>query len=323
MVKKACQNTVTSKVDEWVDSRLAGKKRTVMINMPLSITTDYKLDQGDPEPFLRASAAAGFTHVHWCHHWNTDFLYHEAEIAQIGQWLKDYGLQLADVHGSEGREKFWYSPKEYARLAGVALVKNRIDFTARLGGDAVVMHLYPPTKDPQMALFNGLIWDRLRKTLDELEPYARERGVRIALENLIDFQGAAAGAVTKAAADDNFDLILQVYDAYPPEYIGFCYDSGHAILGRNRMDRLAPLLQRLAVLHLHDNNGEEDQHRLPFTGAVDWQLAAQLIAVAPYSKPMSYEVSMRNAGISDEPSFLQQAYSAGARFAEMVAQHRS
>lgn len=290
--------------------------------MLLSITTDYKADQGDPSPFLRAIAEAGFTHVHWCHQWNTDFVYRHTEIEQIGQWLQEYGLALADVHGSEGREKFWYSPQEYARLAGVELVKNRIDFAARLGADAVVMHAYPPTQDPALAPLNGLIWDQLRKSLDALQPYAMTRGVRIALENLIDFRGVAAGAVTQVAAVDNFDLILQVYAAYPPEYIGFCYDSGHAILGHSRMDRLAPLMERLAVLHLHDNNGQADQHRLVFDGAVDWNLAATLIAAAPYTKPMSYEVSMRNAGIAEETGFLQQAYTTGARFADMVAAQR-
>lgn len=290
--------------------------------MLLSITTDFKTDQGDPSPFLRAIADAGFSHIHWCHQWNTDFLYHPSEIAQIGQWLSDYGLQLADVHGSEGREKFWYSPHEYARLAGIELVKNRIDFAAQLGADAVVMHAYPPTQDLALAPLNSLIWDQLRRSLDALQPYAMRRGIRIALENLIDFRGVASGAVTKADAADNFDLILQVYEAYAPEYIGFCYDSGHAILGRSRMDRLAPLMARLAVLHLHDNNGQEDQHRLLFDGAVDWDLAGRLIAASPYTKPMSYEVSMRNVGIADEQTFLQQAYNSGARFAEMVAAHR-
>lgn len=288
----------------------------------LSITTDYKVDCGSPQPFLQAIAEAGFTHIHWCHQWNTDFIYHPSEVAQIGQWLAEYGLQLADVHGSEGREKFWYSPQEYARLAGVELVKNRIDFAAQLGADAVVMHAYPVTRHPELSQFNPLVWDQLRKSLDALQPYAVARGIRIALENLIDFRGVDAGAVSRTEAVDNFELILNLYDHYPPEFIGFCYDSGHAILGRNRMDRLAPLMSRLAVLHLHDNDGEGDLHRLVFDGIVDWQLAAELIAESPYAKPMSYEVSMRNTGITDEQQFLQQAYATGTRFAAMVAAQR-
>ena len=41
----------------------------------LSITTDYAKDVGDPSPYLRSIAEAGFSHLHWCHQWNTDFLY--------------------------------------------------------------------------------------------------------------------------------------------------------------------------------------------------------------------------------------------------------
>lgn len=284
----------------------------------LSITTDYQTSLGDPYPYLRAISEAGFTHIHWCHQWNTDFVYHPSEIKQIGQWLRELGLQLADTHGSEGKEKFWYGPNEYARLAGVELVKNRIDFTAELGGDAVVMHAYPATVDPALSQYNDLIFDQLCRSLDDLQSYALARGIKIALENLIDFAGVRAGAVHAQEAGDNFDLILRVYERYGPEYIGFCYDSGHAILGRSREDRLAPLMKRLCMLHLNDNDMQGDLHLLPFAGKVDWPLAAQLIADSPYDKPISYEVSMGNMGIADEAAFLQEAHKRGMQFADMV-----
>ena len=41
----------------------------------LSMSTDYAEDTGSPELQLRRIAEAGFTHVHWCHHWDDDFLY--------------------------------------------------------------------------------------------------------------------------------------------------------------------------------------------------------------------------------------------------------
>jgi len=288
----------------------------------LSITTDYQTGQGDPYPYLCAIAEAGFTHIHWCHQWNTDFIYHPSEIRQIGQWLRELGLQLADTHGSEGNEKFWYSPEEYARLAGVELVKNRIDFTAELGGDAVVMHAYPATVDPALAPYNDFIFEQLCRSLDDLQPYALDRGIKIALENLIDFAGVRAGVIQAQEASDNFDLIGQVYERYGPAYIGFCYDSGHAILGHSREDRLAPLMERLCVLHLNDNDMQGDLHLLPFAGAADWAGAATLIANSPYEKPMSYEVSMRNMGIDDEALYLQRAYRVGKEFAETVDAQR-
>ncbi|MEM7537147.1 MAG: sugar phosphate isomerase/epimerase family protein, partial [Chloroflexota bacterium] len=270
----------------------------------LSITTDYIIDHGDPSPYLRRIADAGFTHIHWCHHWRSDFLYAKPEIDQIRQWLHEYGLTLNDVHGSEGIEKFWYSSKEYARLAGVELVQNRIDFAAELGGDAIVMHVYPEPRDAEQ---NQLFWGQLRKTLDAIQPYALERGVRIAVENLIDFAGVKAGIVAMDMADDNFDTIEKLFALYPPEFLGTCYDSGHGHLGYDRMERLDAVKDRLYCLHLHDNDSTSDDHRLVFQDAIRWDRLAELIAHSVYAKPLSLEVSIHKTGIESETEFLQKS----------------
>lgn len=280
-----------------------------------SITTDYVTDHGDPSPYLRGIADAGFSHIHWCHHWKADFLYADSEIEQIGAWLRQYGLQLNDVHGSEGIEKFWYSPQEYARLAGVELVRNRIDFTARLGGDAIVMHVYPAPADAQR---NELFWTQLRKSLDALQPYALARGIRVAVENLIDFDGVRSGAVRMQDAEDNFDTIEQLFTLYPPEFLGLCYDSGHANLGYDRMERLDTVKDRLCVLHLHDNDGSADSHRLPFQDTIRWERLAQLIAASAYEKPLSFEVAIHKSGLEDEEEFLRQTHAAAMRLKTMV-----
>jgi len=60
----------------------------------LSITTDYFADTGDPAPYLRRIARAGFSHVHWCHEWNTDHLYSSQEITRISQELRECGLRV-------------------------------------------------------------------------------------------------------------------------------------------------------------------------------------------------------------------------------------
>jgi len=286
----------------------------------LSITTDYFVSDGDPSPYLRKIADAGFTHVHWCHQWRSDFLYADAEIEQIGRWLQEYGLKLSDTHGSEGIEKFWYSPHEYARQAGVELVKNRIDFTARLGGDAIVMHVYPPSQDPEYADLHGTLMSQLRKTLDEVQSFALERGVVIAIENLIDFAGVRVDAVAMADAVDNAELIQDLFADYPPDFLGFCYDSGHGHLGYDRMSRFISQMDRLKVLHLNENDGNGDDHRLLFQDTIDWDKLATLIAGSPYTKPLSFEVNFHRTGIETEEEFLAQALASGERFATMVAQ---
>ena len=65
--------------------------------MCLGCHSDAAVSRGNPRPFLRRIAAAGFTHVHWCHHWDSDFVYADAEVDAIGRWLRAYGLRLLDL----------------------------------------------------------------------------------------------------------------------------------------------------------------------------------------------------------------------------------
>jgi len=261
----------------------------------LSVTTDYAKDTGDPSPYLKRIADAGFSHIHWCHHWNTDFLYSKWEIDQIKSWLKEYGLTLLDLHGSAGNEKNWASPQDYQRLSGVELAKNRIEMTAYLGADVVIMHV---PGDPESIA--------IRKTLDEIEPFAREYNVRIAIEN------------------GKFEAISKLLSEYGPEYLGLCYDCGHGnITGANGLDNLEILKDRLISVHLHDNDGNGDQHQILFMGTVDWKRLAKIIAKSSYKKPVSMEVTMGRSGIPDEMEFLAKAFETGTTFAGMIAEHKA
>lgn len=276
--------------------------------MSLSITTDYLADKGCPEDDLRRIADCGFTHVHWCHQWNTDFLYDGAEIEAAGRWLRDFGLQLLDLHASNGAEKSWISPREHERRAGVRLVENRIDMTRRLGADAAVMHV-PGIKG--RAEHPGVM-DRLRRSLDELAPYAARRGVRLALEN----------------GHDNVATLRELFAAYGPEYLGLCWDSGHGNLAApgvpepRGLDALDLVKDRLLVLHLHDNDGTRDQHRVPFTGTVDWPRLASLIARSGYRKCVSMESNVHQEENKDPADFLRRARAAGERLSAMIAGER-
>ena len=257
---------------------------------PLAITTDYVADHGDAAPYLRRIAAAGFSHVHWCHEWNTDFEYAPAAVAQIGRQLAECELKLLDLHGSAGQTRRWFAPVEAERLAGVALVRNRLAMTARLGGQTVIMHAHPAFLDP------------LRRSLDALQPVARQHGVRIAIEN------------TPELATPR-----QLLCEYPPEFLGLCYDSGHGNLADRRgLDELATVTGRLIAVHLHDNNGTADQHHLPFTGTVDWPRLTRLIAQSSYRQCVSLEVVLRPPEHIAEVEFLARAVAAGQRLASLI-----
>ncbi len=261
--------------------------------MELSVTTDYARDTGNPQPYLRRIADAGFSHIHWCHHWCTDFMYSKWEIDQIEEWLKDYGLRLLDLHATAGQEKNWGSQREYERLAGLELVRNRIAMASQLGSDVIIMHA-PAESTPAM----------FRKSLNELRPFAQEHHVRIAIEN---------GDLSK---------IGELLSEYDPGYVGLCYDSGHGNVSGSGLDHLEELKDRLISVHLHDNDGTGDQHNPLFSGTVDWPRLAEILAGCAYTKCVSMEVTMHNSGIDDEMAFLKHTFETGTRFSQMIEEQR-
>ena len=271
------------------------------------MTTDYAAGTGCPEPYLKQIAEAGFSHVHWCHHWNDDFLYSRAEIRQIAKWLKQYNLQLNDIHTSDGQEKAWGSAREYQRLAGIELVENRIIMASDLGADVVIIHL-PGGIDPSNSA--DPMWRVVLRSLDDLEPCARKSCVRIAIENI-----------------ENVDLSLieALLSLYDPDYVGLCYDSGHGNMVRvDEMDTLEKLKSRLIAIHLHDNDGIGDQHNLPFTGTVAWKRLTRIIAESAYTKCVNLETAYtkeEDTGIEEERQFLRRALNAGKALYGMIGEH--
>jgi len=268
--------------------------------MQLSMTTDYVTSAGDPAPSLRRIAEAGFTHVHWCHEWNTDVLYSEDDINRIGECLKGCHLQLLDLHASAGARKNWAGPAEDVRAAGEELVRNRMAMAAQLGSDVIILHIPgKPAAPEDLKRFAG----QLHRSLDALTAFGRQCRVKIAIENM---------------ANDDFSGLRALFSEYGPESLGLCYDSGHGNIGGQGLNHLDSVKDRLLSVHLHDNDGAGDQHKLPFTGTVDWPRLARIMAAFSYMKCVSSESTMGNTGITDEKVFLRQAVAAEDKFSLMI-----
>ncbi len=251
----------------------------------LCINSDAAGGTGSPFTFLAAAGDAGFTRIMWGHQWNTDFLYDDAEIEFAGEFMTASGIKLSDTHGSAGKEKCWYSPVEYERRAGIALVKNRIRFTSLLGGSTVTLH--PPVRRfPEEDLL--LLRRRGLQSMHEIAEHAQLYGIMIALENLYQAAGEKDYALT------SYDTIEEFFDSFPS--LGFCWDPAHSIiLGEKAAVRDEDLAsRRLCMVHISDNRGMEDEHAPPFTWSTIWDHVARVIARSPYpqEKPVTLEVEM-------------------------------
>ncbi len=271
----------------------------------LCINTDFERDTGDVEPALRQIAEAGFSHVHWCHHWNDDFLYSRHEVKHAASLLARYRLKLCGIHASEGREKRWGSTIQHERLAGLELVSNRMKMAAELGGGFIVLHV-PPL--PEQAQAIDAYWKTLDRSLWALQKVSEKTGVRIALENgLLQYNA-------------HFDVLSKLLERWEPQFLGLCYDSGHAHIDGDGPSRFDGLKDRLIAMHLHDNDGKSDQHRLPYSGTIDWPNLAGIIATSAYRGPITMEL-IKPKELAAEP-FLAQALQAGQRIGAEVEARR-
>lgn len=261
--------------------------------MKFAQTNCFLKDHGSPERDLRLLAEAGFQYFFWCYHWNDDYLYSLHEMKAYKKMMDDSGIKLLDIHGTSGQEKCFFSTVEYARKAGVELVVNRMIMHGEMGAEGDLT-LHVPYFQAEMNEEERKTVvpeaDALKRSLDELMPSLEKYNVRLALENGQGLSG------------DTFEILGDCMKSYPAERLGITFDSGHANRFRQLgFSKIEAFLDRVYVLHLHDNDGIWDWHRPPADGIIDWKKLLQLVARTPAGKkPLCFEVQMNHTPFFDK-----------------------
>lgn len=235
----------------------------------MSITTDmfnysYQLDRETKLPMF---ASRGFKFIHWCDDWNNGVVYSKEDMTLFRQVVDSSGLKCLDVHGSDAPGIKIGTSDQGARREYVQLLENRLEFCSAVGADAVVVH---PPKEPSDL-------DRSIQVLESVRPLCEDLGVVLAVENC--FPG-----------DEK--MLAHYFERFPPEFVGLCFDAGHANLNSNS-EELMGFSSRLKVLHLHDNKGKVDDHQPPYWGTVDWPKVMRWIEQSGYVKPVNFEITHR------------------------------
>ncbi len=163
-----------------------------------------------------------------------------------------------------GSQTIWSKGKagdEYCRT----LLAN-IDNCKRFGVPLLVVHVSPDfSKEPSFDIGIG--------RLSPIVEYAKEKGVKIAFENI-----------------DSEEYLLAVLDYFKDPHVGFCYDCGHEACHTPGVRYLPRLGKRLFCTHLHDNDGKYDQHFLPFDGSIDFELMCSELKACGYNKNLTLEL---------------------------------
>ena len=170
-----------------------------------------------------------------------------------------------------------------------------------LGAKYCVYHpgsdLLNPNATPEEMRF------RARRAFKSILPFAKENGVKVALETV----GANWTLGNKLDFFGSFDEYKALFDDVKGseygEWFVCCIDTGHVNLTVQHnqptpADFIRLMGDNVYCLHLHDNDGYFDGHRIPCGGTIDWEDVFKALKEIGYSNNFNSEVTLKY--ISDD-----------------------
>lgn len=168
-----------------------------------------------------------------------------------------------------------------------------IECTAEAGGKICVIH---PDNNKSAELNAEMYF--------ELLPFAKEHGVKIATENMWNWDGEKDQAADAACSSpESFCAHL---NAVNDDYFVACLDIGHAEmrgLNTSAVDMIYALGEKLQALHVHDNDKWHDLHQIPFSCAIDFEAVTNALIQTGYKGYITLESDAFLRGKTNETLF--------------------
>ena len=226
----------------------------------------------------------------------------EAFYIDLGNFARENGINICQAH-APFPSSFAQEEKNAKRFDEIVRsMKN----AACLGAPMIVVH--PCTHLDYSAEGNAeKLYDFNLDFYRRLAPYAREFGIKIAIENI--------GHVSVTSTPERLN---RLYDDLNDPVFTVCLDVGHCLLQDvDPAETIRKIGHRLAdgCTHIHDNCGNADEHNLPYYGIVEWESVMEALADIGYRGNFSYEASRF---IKDIPS---QLYPDGLAFMAKVGHY--
>ena len=125
-------------------------------------------------------------------------------------------------------------------------------------------------------------WDLNVTFMRELLACAKEHDVIICFENM-PMPNFSLGSV---------EAIRRFVREMDDDHFRVCLDTGHVNVfeGQSLYDAVIMIGDKLQTLHVHDNNGRSDEHRMPwFGGTADWEGFGRALREIGFDGVFSYE----------------------------------
>jgi sugar phosphate isomerase/epimerase len=210
----------------------------------------------------------------------------KSQIADLGHWFRDSALKLNSLHSPMYTDEIWGRSGPHAhinitsrvkadRMQSVDEIKRTLEIAEIVPFRYLIQHLGVGGQE-----FSGYAVDAAFTSLEELGIFAGQRGVEILLEN-------TPNELSDAENLESFNRTTHLN-------LNYVFDTGHAHIGAGIEHEFEIMKPRIRSLHVHDNDGKDDQHLFPLTdgatGTIDWNRAMELLRSRPGQYPLLLEL---------------------------------
>lgn len=200
------------------------------------------------------------------------------------------GVRIGQMHAPY---PCWFDGKEEVNEYILSALDKCFAICEFVGCPAIVVH-------PQSTDTKAYGWEVNLAFYRRLIPLIKKyHGVKICTENIFAHQGIRFTDGRLCNANEMSLLVDYLNEEAEGDYFGFCFDVGHAILTRRDIkEYLKEMGDRVTLLHIHDNNGEDDQHIIPYSclygtdlHCCDWDGFIEGLREINYQGVLSFETA--------------------------------
>jgi len=216
------------------------------------------------------------------------------------------GIEISQVHAIWPCDNT--SPEKIA--SAMKSMKISVRGTSYLGSKNLVVH--PIMPDGWATEIDADANEKINaEYFSELCAYAADFGVNICIENM----------PMKAHRLSPIPKIVEFVEKLDIPNFFICLDTGHCnVFGHDCGEMVRLCGKKLKVLHVHDNTGRSDEHRLPYCGTIDWESFKAALHDVGFEGSVSIESKIKRTGIPFEirEQLLREANTSARYFADIL-----
>ncbi len=199
----------------------------------------------------------------------------------------EYGIFFNQAHAFFPTS---YQDDERTKIAYNNIIKD-FEIASILGVKIMVVHpkhhiYYPDGNNAEILKQQNLEFYK------SLIPYCEKYGITVATENMWQ-RGKLNGVIIDSTCSKGPEF-CEYIDMLNSKWITACLDLGHCgLVGQIPQNMIRQLgHNRLGALHVHDNDGKNDNHiqpMAPFVSSIDWEDVCKALAEIDYKGDFTFE----------------------------------